>query len=136
VSVKFLASLLRTFSFVFHLTLSTFLLATAAIAYRAHDSILSLSVPFPDQYAVRDITVIGICGLLFSMLALTRRFKFFFVLWTLVLFYVMLKSFFLGPFAVWGTDQQKGAAWLTFGALGAFFGAAWAMKFTYRKGLF
>lgn len=134
--MKFLALLLRVYSFVFHLTLSVFLLGVAGIAYRWHDSIVSLPLPFADDVVLRDITLLGLFGLILTLLALTRRFKILFVLWTAVLFYVMIKSFFLGPFSVSGTAQIRGAAWLTFGALGALFGALWALKSTYRRAFF
>ena len=134
--VKFLAFVLRAYSFVFHLTLSVFLLGAAGIAIGRHES-LSLSVlPFADADAMRNVILLGIFGLLCSLAALTRFFKFVFVLWSGLILYIMFTGFFMGPYSVSGTQEAKGAAWLTFGALGAFLGAVWGFKVRRRTGFF
>jgi len=133
--VKFLAFLLRVYSVMFHLTLSVFLLAIAGIALLRHQQ-LNIALPFADKDVLFDVTLLGGVGLLCTLLAFTRSFKLIFVLWTAILEYIMLKSFFLGPYSVYETDQLRGAEWFTFGALGAFFGAAWALKPTRRSAFF
>ena len=92
-------------------------------------------LPFADEYALRDTTIYGVLGLFCTLLALTRRFKFVFVMWTAVVLYSM-RGFFAGPYSLYGTSDIKGAAWLTFGAFGAFFGACWAMRLRKRLGFF
>jgi hypothetical protein len=134
--VKFLAAVLRVYSFVFHLALSAFLLGLAGIAYRTDQPVSLGSLPFFQENAVRDTLILGLLGLTFTLLALTRSFKFLFVVWTLVVVYVMAKVFFLGPYAYAAPDKIRGAAWLTFGAVGAFFGAGWTLKIRKRAAFF
>jgi hypothetical protein len=128
VVVKFLAFVLRVYSFVFHLTLSVFLLGVAVIAYRANEPRNLGMLPFDEDYLVRDTALLGVIGVICTMLAITRYFKFIFVIWSLVIVYLMVREFFIGPYAFHGMHDVRGAAWLTFGAVGAFFGAAWGMK--------
>ena len=132
--MKFLAFVLRVYSFAFHLTLGVFLLALAYIAFQSHQPLRLGMLPFDDEYLMRDIALFGIAGVLCTLLTLTRWFRFVFVIWTLLAFYVMLKGFFFGPHALRAPHQMRAAAWLTFGALAAFVGAAWSLKTRGRAG--
>ena len=77
--------------------------------------------------------MLSLAGIGCTLLALSARFKFVFLVWTIVAWYLMLKWFFLTGYIFDDARQSRGAVWLSFGALGAFFGAAWAMKA--RRGL-
>jgi hypothetical protein len=133
--VKFLAFVLRVYSFVFHLTLSTFLTGVGVLAYRSHQPLSLGMLPFDEEHLVRDTTLLGAAGIVCTMLAFTRSFKFIFVIWTVVILFMMVNGFFVGPYVFHGMEEMKGAAWLSFGAVGAFFGAAWSLK-TQRRGRF
>lgn len=63
---------------------------------------------------------LGICGLICVLLAATGIFRWIFPLWTLFVFGMMLRGFFLTPYDFGGESNFTGAAWLTFGAFGAF----------------
>ena len=128
-----MAFVLRVYSFVFHLTLSSFLLGVAAIAAKRREPVSLSVLPFPDEEALRDLAVIGSLGVLCALLALTRSFKWIFVLWTLLILYLMLKGFFFGPYAVAGTEDARGAGWVTLGALGACLGAVLSLKTRQRR---
>ena len=125
--------MLRVYSFVFHLTLSTFLLGVTLLDYRSHQTINLDILPFTNDNLLRDTLLLSLAGIGCTLLALTARFKFVFVVWTIVAWYLMLKWFFLTGYIFDDARQSRGAVWLSFGALGAFFGAAWAMKS--RRGL-
>ena len=133
---NFLAFLLRVYSFVFHLMLSTFLLGLTALDYRSHQTINLNILPFVDEVLLRDTLLLAMAGVFCTLLALSRRFKFIFVLWTALVFWLMLKWFFLGDYIFDDAHQSRGAAWLTLGAAGAFFGAAWSLKERRRLPLF
>lgn len=133
--VKFLAVVLRVYSFVFHLTLSVFLLGVAFLAWRAHQPLSLGMLPFDEEYLVRDTAIFGAIGVVCTLTAFTKWFKLVFVIWALVVLYLMVKGFFIGSYSFHGTDEIKGAAWLTFGAVGAFFGAAWGLKNPRRTGI-
>jgi hypothetical protein len=128
-----LAFVLRVYSFVFHLTLSTFLLGVTLLDYRSHQTINLDILPFTNDNLLRDTLLLSLAGIGCTLLALSARFKFVFVVWTIVAWYLMLKWFFLTGYIFDDARQSRGAVWLSFGALGAFFGAAWAMKS--RRGL-
>ncbi len=125
--------MLRVYSFVFHLTLSTFLLGVTLLDYRTHQTINLDILPFTYDNVLRDTLLLALAGMGCTLLALSARFKFVFVVWTVVAWYLMLKWFFLTGYIFDDARQSRGAVWLSFGALGAFFGAAWAMKS--RRGL-
>lgn len=125
--------MLRVYSFVFHLTLSTFLLGVTLLDYRSHQTINLDILPFTNDNLLRDTLLLSLAGIGCTLLALSARFKFVFVVWTIVAWYLMLKWFFLTGYIFDDARQSRGAVWLSFGALGAFFGAAWAMKS--RRGL-
>jgi hypothetical protein len=135
VGVRFVAAVLRVYSFVFHLTLASFLLGASAIAYHAGAPLSLTMLPFADEYALRDSVLFGVFGVVCTLLALSPRFKFVFAIWTAVVLFSM-RGFFSGPYSLYGTPEMKGAAWLTFGALGAFFGACWGMRMRKRMGFF
>ena len=125
--------MLRVYSFAFHLTLSTFLLGVTLLDYRSHQTINLDILPFTNDNLLRDTLLLSLAGIGCTLLALSARFKFVFVVWTIVAWYLMLKWFFLTGYIFDDARQSRGAVWLSFGALGAFFGAAWAMKS--RRGL-
>ena len=125
--------MLRVYSFVFHLTLSTFLLGVTLLDYRSHQTINLDILPFTNDNLLRDTLLLSLAGIGCTLLALSARFKFVFLVWTIVAWYLMLKWFFLTGYIFDDARQSRGAVWLSFGALGAFFGAAWAMKS--RRGL-
>lgn len=134
--VKFLAAILRVYSFVFHMTLSVFLLGLAGIAYHGSQPLSLGMLSFAEEGALRDTAIFGVLGIICSLLALTRGFKFVFMIWTLLVVYLMIRIFFLGPYALQLPAEIRSAAWLTLGAVGAFFGSAWAMKTQRRSGFF
>ncbi len=120
---------------MFHLTLSSFLLGLSIFSY-VQDKLVSVNaLPFSYADTRRNIALLGAAGLCCSLLALTRWFKFFFVVWTLLALYWMVKWFFLSPETTLSRAEAHGAAWLIFGALGAFLGAAWGFRLRKRLGL-
>jgi len=133
--LKLAAFVLRVYSFVFHLTLSSFLLGAAGIAYWSSHSLNLDMLPFDDDTALRSTAILGAIGVACTLLALTRRFKFVFVIWTALALYLMAKGFVQGPYVWQQANEMKGLAWLTFGAVGAFFGAAWSLSSRRRLGI-
>ena len=93
-------------------------------------------LPFPDDRLLRDTLLLGLVGIFCTLLALTRSFKFFFVFWSALVFYLMIKWFFFGTFEFDDAHQTRSAIWLIFGALGAFFGAAWSLRLRPRLPIF
>jgi hypothetical protein len=133
--LEFLAAVLRIYSVIFHLVLSSFLLALPAVCFVQHKPFNLDLLPFDYPDMTRGAVIIGGVGLACTLLSLTRPFKFVFVIWTFAAVYLMLKWFFLSPDSSIPITEQHGAALLTFGAIGAFFGAAWGARMRRRLGL-
>ncbi len=112
--------LLRTYSYLYHLILSVFLIGISYIAISAGKPLKLDMLPWEGEKLNHWAAGLGVIGLVCVLLAVTGLFRYIFPLWTLFAFVMMLRGFFLTPYNFGGEDQFKGAAWLTFGAFGAF----------------
>ncbi len=120
--------LLRLFSYVFHTILCLFVLAVAAISASSHTVPRFGFLPFSDETMIRWLITLAIVGLVSVFLAVTGIFRWVFPIWAAAVLWLMAKGFFLSPYTFPNADAFHGASWLTFGALGAFFGALWVLK--------
>ncbi len=120
--------LLRTWSYLFHFILSLFLFGLALVAATSHQHLKLGMLPFTDEDMLKGLFTLAIVGLLSTLFAATRIFKYLFPVWTAIVLYLMAKGFFLSPYSFPNASSFKGALWLTFGALGAFFGGLWVLK--------
>jgi hypothetical protein len=127
--VKVLGFLLRVFSYLFHLTLSLFLLGLGLLSSSAHQPLkLAGLLPFTDENLLRGVFSLAIVGLVSTILAITNIFKYLFPLWTVVVLYLMVKGFIFSTFSFSGADSFKTALWLMGGALLALIGGLWVLK--------
>lgn len=133
--VKVLAFLLRIFSFVFHLTLSAFLSGIALIAFTSHQPLGLGMLPFAPEHLIRNTALLGLAGIVCTLLAFSRRLRFIFVLWALLVVYLIINGYFFSPYVFHGPQELKCVAWFALGALCAFFGAAWSLKSERRSGV-
>jgi len=124
-----LSGLLRAFSYLFHLILALFLAGIALVTILTGVSNLSLGM-LPWKGQSLPYWLLGLClfGILTVVLSATGRMKSLFVLWALFVFALMIRGFFLTSYHFSGPAQARGAAWLTFGALGAVFGSLMALR--------
>lgn len=117
---KAIGLLLRAYSYIFHLILSVFLIGVASLASSA-DKPLKLDILPWDGFKLNHwVLGLGVIGLICILLAVTGLFRYVFPVWTLFVFAMMFRGFFLTPYSFSGESEFKGACWLTFGALGAF----------------
>lgn len=112
--------LLRTFSYLFHFILSIFLIGMALIADSAGKPLKLDMLPWEGMKLNQWVLGLGLLGLVCVLLAVTGLFRFVFPFWALFVFILMLRGFFFTSYNFGGEDQFRGAAWLTFGAFGAF----------------
>ena len=133
--MNLVALVLRAYSVVFHLTIGVFLVATVAITARTHEAMNLDILPFDDEHIRRNVLMLGLAAIICSLLALTRSFKFVFLIWTVVALYLMVKWFLFGTLDYYEPRLITGARWLAFGALGSFWGAAWGMRMQRGLGL-
>ncbi|MGH9614754.1 MAG: hypothetical protein ACRD4P_16935 [Bryobacteraceae bacterium] len=121
---KVIAWLLRVYSYLFHLLLSLFLVGIAIVSLASRPQTLKLGMlPWTGPGLSWWVLGLGIIGLICIFLAITGIVRFLFSLWTLLIFILILRGFFLSPFTFSGAAQFQGAIWLTIGALVAFLGS-------------
>ncbi len=125
--------LLRIYSYLYELLVSLFVLGLALIAFPSHGSGLNLGMlPWTGHRLIHWLLIIGLVGLLSVALALFGKLRFLFLLFSLTVFALMSRGYFLGAYAFSGKDEFRMAIWMTFGALVAIFGA-WSQFRLKRK---
>ena len=121
---KVILWLLRVYSYLFHLALSLFLAGIAIVSLASRPHTLKLGMlPWEGPSLSWWVLGLGIVGLICIFLAVTGMARFLFPLWTLFVFIMMVRGFFLSPFVFRGSAQFRGAIWLTTGALVALLGS-------------
>jgi hypothetical protein len=119
-----LGMLLRLYSYLYELILSLFLLGLAAVAIASHGDHLNLEMlPWKGRALVHWLLGIGIVGLLSVTLALLGKSRFLFLLFTLAVFAMLARGYFLGAYTFSGKEEFRMAIWLTLGAFIAILGA-------------
>ena len=125
--------LLRLFSYLFHLVLSVFLLGAASISAATRQPLNLRMLPFAEDQMLSGVFTLGILGLVATLLAFTRSFRFIFAIWAAVVLYLAVRGFFFSPYTLPNPTTFKMALWLTLGALLAFFGAVLVVKARRRR---
>ena len=120
--------MLRLYSYLFHLLLSLFLLGVASIAVISHQLINMRMLPFAQDTMLRGVLMLGAMGLLATLLAITKVFKYLFPIWAAVVLYLMIRGFFFSAYTFSNMSMFKNALWLTLAALIALWGALWVLK--------
>ena len=126
--MKVLGLLLRLFSYLFHLLLSLFLLGIAILATTSHQSLNLGMLPFEKEHVLRGVYTLHIIGLLSTLLAITRLFKYLFPVWAAVVLYILVRGFIFSSYSFPNTGALRSALWLILAALAAFIGALWTLK--------
>jgi hypothetical protein len=125
--------LLRIYSYLFHLALSVFLLGAASISAATRQPLNLRMLPFAEDKMLSSVFTLGAIGLLATLLALTRIFRYLFPVWAAVVLYLMFRGFFFSPYTFPNPEMFKQALWLTLGALVAFLGALLVLKGRRRR---
>jgi hypothetical protein len=112
--------LLRLYSYLFHFIFSLFLIGISIVAISSGKVLTLKMLPWEGTQLNHWLLGLGIAGVVCVFLAVTGLFRWIFPLWTLLVFGQMLRGFFLTNYDFGGEANFKGAAWLTFGAFGAF----------------
>jgi hypothetical protein len=122
-----LRALMRVFSYLFHGLLALFLLAISAVALASGTALHLEMLPWSGQTGTVVLLGAGLFGLLALFLALKGSVRFLFFLWSLAVFAMLVKGFFLSPYHFEGPGGLKSAGLLTCGALLAIVGAWFQM---------
>jgi hypothetical protein len=130
--LRVLGVLFRIYSYLYHLILALFLVGIATVAIVSHlqahphegGGNLTLGMlPWKGHTLVHWILGAGLFGLLSIMLAWIGKLRFLFLLYSLAVFGMMFRGYFLGGYVFGGKDEFRMAIWLTVGALVAIIGA-------------
>jgi hypothetical protein len=116
---------MRFYSYLYHGLLALFMLAVSSVALVSGTTLRLDMLPWPGQKGTYVLLGAGIFGILVLLLALKGTLRFLFFLWSLAVFVMLFKGYFLSSYQFSGGFQ--GIALLTLGALVAIFGAWFQM---------
>lgn len=122
--MRFLNGLLKFYAYVFHLALSTFLIAIAVIATTSHEPLHMEMLPFDQSELVARVSLLSLIGFICIFLAFVRIFEFVFPLWSLAVIVILIWGFFFTPYTFNGPTGLEHALLLILAALFAFYGSA------------
>jgi len=119
-----LGMLLRIYSYLYELILSLLLLGISVVAILSRGNSLNLGMlPWKGAALTYWLLGIALAGLLSILLAWLGKLRFLFLLFSIAVFTLMARGYFLGAYAFSGKHEFHMAIVATFGALIAIFGA-------------
>lgn len=119
-------ALMRFYSYLFHGLFALFMLGISAVAMTSGTPLRLEMLPWSGATGTYVLLAAGIIGIVVVLLALKGTLRFLFFLWSLIVFVMLVKGFFLSPYQFNG--GFKGVALLTLGALLAILGAWFQMS--------
>ena len=120
--------LMRAFSYLFHALLALFLLGIALIALSSKQPLQLEMLPWQGQTLTWWVLGGALLGLLSVILAVFRKSRLLFFLWSLAVLFLMARGFFLSHYYFAHPDDLHRALYLTGGALLAVIGAWFQMR--------
>jgi hypothetical protein len=127
-------ALLRIYSYLYHLALALLLLGIGVVAVASHSHTLNLGLlPWTGRALIHWLLGAGVCGLLSLLLAVTGKLRFLFLLYSLAVFGIVFRGYFLTGYPFSGKDEFRMAIWMTAGALLAVCGAWSRFRWKARK---
>jgi hypothetical protein len=131
--LRALGVLFRIYSYLYHLMLALFLLGIAVVTIVTHlqahpheggATNLNLGMlPWKGHTLVHWLLGASLFGLLSIVLAWMGKLRFLFLLYSVAVFGMMVRGYFVGSYVFSGKDEFRMAIWLTVGALVAVVGA-------------
>jgi hypothetical protein len=118
-----LSALFRIYSYLYHLILALFLLAIAVVAILSHSQLNLGMLPWKGHPLIHWLLGAALLGLLSIILAWKGKLRFLFLLYSLAVFGMMFRGYFLGGYTFRGKDEFRMVILLTVGALLAIVGA-------------
>jgi len=125
--VKIFALILRFWSYLYAGLFGLFMAGVAAVLLISGATNFRLTqLPFwQGKTALYGLLTIGLLGVIGALLGLLKGMRPLLLVWTLAVLILLVYGYFISPkhYFGLGLPEAKNAAWLAFGALGAFFGA-------------
>lgn len=123
-----LRALMGVFSYLFHGLLTLFLLAIAVVAWTSGQTLRLEMLPWQGQTLTYWLLCAALVGLASVILAMCRKWRPLFFLWSLVVLAMMARGFFFSHYYFAGAPEFHGALYLTAGALIAALGAWFQLR--------
>ena len=123
-----LRALMRVFSYLFHLLLTLFLLAISIVALSSGQTLQLEMLPWQGQTLTWWLFGAALAGLLSVILAICRKWRPLFFLWSVAVLALMARGFFFSHYYFAGPPEFHGALYLTAGALIAALGAWFQLR--------
>ncbi len=119
---------MRVFSYLFHGLLTLFLLAISLVALSSGQPLQLEMLPWQGQTLTWWLLSAALAGLLSVILAICRKWRSLFFLWSLAVLAMLAKGFFFSHYYFAGPPEFHRALYLTAGALIAAFGAWFTLR--------
>ena len=121
--MRAIALLLRLYSYAFEFLLSLLTLVLGVIGAISSNELTLALLPWTGASLTHWLTLLGIIGLVCTILAMFGRWRFLFPLWALFVVVILFRGYFFGGYSFTGLAGFKEALWFFFGALLAFAGS-------------
>ncbi len=124
--MKLFAMLLRFYSYLFSLVFGLFVAGISAVLLisGARNYRFDMVPWIKGENVLYFLLAVGLIGALSAILAFLGKWKPLLVAFTFDAFALLVYGFFVSPvYRFYSADQAKAVAWLSFAALGAFFGS-------------
>lgn len=128
--VAVLKALMRVFSYLYHGLLTLFLLGIAMIALSSGQPLQLGMLPWEGRPLTYWLLGIALAGLASLVLAIFRKWRPLFFLWSLAVLVVMANGFFLSHYHFGSPAEFRSVLYLFAGAIIAVFGAWFQMRRT------
>lgn len=119
---------MRIFSYLFHGLLTLFLLAVSVVALSSGQKLQLSMLPWQGPALTYWLLFGGLLGLISVILAVRRKLRPLFFLWSLAVLLLMVQGFFFSRYYFTGPPEFHRALYLTGGALIAVFGAWFQLR--------
>lgn len=123
-----LKALMRIFSYLFHALLTLFLLGLSLVALSSGQTLQLDVLPWQGASLTYWLFGAALLGLILVILAVLRKWRPLFFLWSLVVLVMIVRGFFLSAHHFAGPPEFHGALYLTLAALIAALGAWFQMR--------
>jgi len=121
--VGILKAFLRAFSYIFEGLSALLAAAISCVALASHSPLNLTFLPWTAEKLARVLLPLALAGLLLVLLAMIGRLQALFFLWSVAVFAVLFRGFFLTGYTFSGPMPFKAAVYLTLGAFVAMIGA-------------
>jgi len=124
-----LRAIMRIYSYIFHGLLALLLLGVSIVAMSASTHSVQLEVlPWTGTALIYWLFLSGLFGLISVLLAMRRKLRVLFVLWSLTVVAMVVRGFFLTPYNFGDATGFRNALLFTAAAMLALLGALYTLR--------